>query len=173
MSKHPIEFIMPDVIFEQQVQQKRETNVAKVKQILNNEYNEWLEIRQYVRENMWKLKGQLFPIEVSSIQDLGLDKDHEDYNCIIINDMELLPYLKVYDLLKELEEKTEELKKQKSIEAMICPKCNSPLEEKPNQFHWRGKNFSGLVCTECKSLWDDQFLKSIISAIQTSKEKDL
>lgn len=161
MSKHPIEIIMPDVIFEQQVQQKRQTNVARVKAILNNEYNDWLVVRQYVRENMWKLKGQMFPIEVASIQDLGLDKDYEKLNCIIINDMELLPYLRVFELLKEMEEKKEKLEKLKSLDAMLCPKCDTPLEDKPNQFHWRGRNFNGLVCPECKALWDydDQFVK--------------
>jgi len=29
------------------------------------------------------------------------------------------------------------------------------LEIKPNMFYWRGKYFSGLVCKECNSLFDN------------------
>lgn len=163
MSKNPIEIVMPDIMFEQQVQQKRQTNVARVKAILENDYNDWLFVRQYVRENMHRLRGKDFPIEVDSIQDLGLDKDHEQYNCIIINDMELLPYLKVFDLLKEIEKKEAKLEKLAKLDAMICPKCEAPLEDKPAMFSFKGLSINGLICTECASRWDydDQYEKYI------------
>jgi len=38
---------------------------------------------------------------------------------------------------------------------MICPKCNQPAIVKEAMFHWRGKNFSGLVCETCNTLWDN------------------
>lgn len=36
-----------------------------------------------------------------------------------------------------------------------CPKCNQELTREPGMFHWRGRDFYGLVCRACKSLWDD------------------
>lgn len=156
MNKHGIEFVMPDIMFEQAVQKKRETNQERVKHIINNEYSEWLYIRQYVRENMWKLKGQYIPIEISSLTDI-----EHPYNCVFLNDMEIRPYLSIYDEIKLFEAKEEQAKKNRDIEAMICPKCESPLEIKQGVFNWGGTSFSGHVCLECKSNWDydDEFLK--------------
>ena len=45
-------------------------------------------------------------------------------------------------------------------------KCGRAFEERPNQFHWRGRSFSGLVCSECNSLWNnprDSFLAHVSS----------
>lgn len=36
-----------------------------------------------------------------------------------------------------------------------CPKCLGPLVRKPKMFHWRGRDFHGLVCEPCKALWKD------------------
>lgn len=165
--KHPTEFIIFENQLEQQVQEKRQTNVAAVKNILNNEYNEWLFIRQYVVENMHKLMGKMFPIEVSSLQDI-----RDPYNCVVVNDIEILPYLRVYEEIKLVEEQMEKLEKKKKLEQAICPKCDAELETKPNMFHWRGQDFSGLVCKECNSLWDfdDQFVKYTLCYSKLEKE---
>ena len=40
-------------------------------------------------------------------------------------------------------------------EPKICTKCGSVFERRPEQFHWRGQFFHGLVCVTCNSLWDD------------------
>ena len=29
------------------------------------------------------------------------------------------------------------------------------MVRRPGMFYWRGRSFSGLVCEQCKSLWDD------------------
>jgi hypothetical protein len=157
MTKHGIEFVMPDIMFEQAVHQKKETNQIAVKQIINNDYNEWLYIREYVRKNMYKLKGQCLPIEVSSLTDIV-----DPYNCVVINDMEMKPYLAIYDEIKLYEETAERIERNKNLEASICPKCESPeIEVKPNMFHWRSNSFAGHVCKNCNALWDydDLFIK--------------
>lgn len=157
MNKHPIEFVMPDIMFERQVQQKRETNQERVKHIINNEYNEWLFIRDYVRKNMYKLKGKHIPIEVSSLTDIV-----DPYNCVVVNDMEMKPYLAIYDEIKLVEAAMERVERNKSLDSSTCPKCESPeIEVKPNMFHWRGNSFAGHVCKHCNALWDydDHFIK--------------
>lgn len=156
MSKHGIEFVMPDVMFEQAVRQKKETNQEIVKTIINNEYAEWLHIRQYVRENMWKLRGQYVPIEISSLTDIV-----DPYNCVVLNDMEMRNYQSIYDEIKIFEGREELAKRNKALDAMTCPKCESKLEMKPKAFHWGGVSFAGHYCKECNSLWDydDDFVK--------------
>lgn len=155
--KHGIEFVMPDIMFEQAVHQKKETNQIAVKQIINNEFAEFLEIRKYVRENMYKLKGQTMPIEISSLTDIG-----DPYNCVVLNDLEMKPYLEMYDEIKLYEERVEKLERNKKIEDGICPKCEAiSIELKHNVFNYRGNSFAGHVCKECNSLWDyqDHFLR--------------
>ena len=34
-----------------------------------------------------------------------------------------------------------------------CPKCGVALEERANQFYWRGVYYPGLVCSDCNGLW--------------------
>lgn len=41
------------------------------------------------------------------------------------------------------------------MDETICPGCEKKMVKKPNMFHWRGRFFSGLVCPDCNSLWDD------------------
>jgi hypothetical protein len=157
MNKHGIEFVMPDIMFEQAVHQKKETNQIRVKQIINNDYNEWLFIRQYVRENMWKLKGRDIVVEVSSLTDIT-----DPYNCVMVNDVEMKPYLAIYEEIKAVEAAIERVERNKALDAGICPKCELPdIEIKPSMFHWRGNNFAGHVCKSCNSLWDydDNFIK--------------
>jgi hypothetical protein len=35
----------------------------------------------------------------------------------------------------------------------VCAGCNHQLEERPAQYHWRGRSFPGLVCPCCNALW--------------------
>lgn len=43
----------------------------------------------------------------------------------------------------------------------IHDKCGTPVVERDGMFYWRGQTFKGLVCEECKALWNhpsDSFL---------------
>ena len=49
------------------------------------------------------------------------------------------------------------------------------MEVRANQFYWRGKYFTGLVCGKCNSLFDnpdDSFLGHASGQSQTYEEKD-
>jgi hypothetical protein len=37
----------------------------------------------------------------------------------------------------------------------VHTKCGSELARKPRMFHWRGRDFPGLVCEKCMALWSD------------------
>jgi hypothetical protein len=44
-----------------------------------------------------------------------------------------------------------------------CPHCSTPITLQQGMFAWKGKTFSGLVCTTCNALWDnpeDSFLQT-------------
>lgn len=105
-----IEIVMPAPVFQKAVKQKA-TNVARIKQILENEYNAWDERRKYVKENMWKLKDREFPIKVTALTDIG-----DPYNCIVLNDMEMLSYDEVFEVIKDIENKIEKENKKNGIE---------------------------------------------------------
>lgn len=171
MSKAPTEFIIFEQRLEEKADEAKEAAKAaqreRFKHKLQNEYDEWSFIRDYVRRHMHLLKGQKLPIEISSIQDIS-----DPYNCVILNDIEMLPYLAIYDEIKMIEAQMERLERNKKLEQKICPKCEGEVESKPNMFHWRGNSFAGLVCKDCTSLWDydDSFVKFTAAHSKLEKE---
>jgi len=36
-----------------------------------------------------------------------------------------------------------------------CPTCGARRVCREKMFHWRGTDFSGLLCVECNGLWDN------------------
>jgi len=34
-----------------------------------------------------------------------------------------------------------------------CPKCGGLNERRECMFHWRGRDFDGMVCVKCNALW--------------------
>lgn len=169
--KAPTEIILFDNNLEKKVDEAKEAARAAqrelFKQKLQKEYDDWGFIRNYVCQHMHILKGQKLPFEITSLQDI-----RDPYNCVIFNDMEMLPYQDVYDEIKLMEKRQEKLEEKKKMDDKECPKCGGALEDKPSVFHWKGESFAGLVCTECKARWDydDSFAKYVAAFIKLEKE---
>lgn len=146
-----IEFVMPAVAFEKAVQDKHGTNVEAVKQILDNEYNEWLEVRDYVRKNMWKLKGKTTSLEVTSLTDIS-----DPYNCVVINDMDMRHYQSIFDEIKEVEEKEEQLKINEALDSGLCPSGCGEVDTHSTGMLVLSPKFlvSGYRCNKCETTWD-------------------
>lgn len=51
-----------------------------------------------------------------------------------------------------------------------CPKCKKPLAKRAGHFHWRGRDFHGLVCDDCNALWNDSEDSFIAHVTQSAVE---
>lgn len=161
-----IEIIMPAVAFEKAVQKKHGTNVDAVKQILDNEYNQWLEVRDYVRKNMYKLKGHTTSLEVTSLTDIS-----DPYNCVVINDMDMRTYQAVFEEIKEVEEKEETLRVSLSLDEGLCPSGCGPVELKDDLYIVMGKHVAGHTCSQCLGSWDQDDLVKHLRDISFKLER--
>ncbi len=85
------------VMFEQAVEQQKQTQEDRVKAILDRDFDEFKKMRAYVLKNIHKLRGHMVPIEVMGIQSLP---SHE---CIIINDLLLVSYTEAAEMIREIE----------------------------------------------------------------------
>lgn len=162
-----IEIIMPAVAFEKAVHAKHETNVQAVTQKLKSEYNDWLSVRDYVRKNMYKLKGTHTKIEVTSLTDIT-----DPYNCVVVNDMDMRSYQAVYDEIKELEEKIEQIRINESLDAGLCPSgCGEVrLSDQNSRWYSEWPTILWHRCDRCLADWDydkqDEKLLQLISQIR-------
>lgn len=86
-------------IIEEANEQAQASKEARAMAIIERDFEEFRRMRDYVFKNMSFLRGKKVPIEVSSIQYLP---SHE---CIIINDLLLMPFSEVIDLIEELHKK--------------------------------------------------------------------
>lgn len=167
--KEGIEFIAPDIMFERAIKKSKETNVDAVKKILETEYAHWNEVRKYVRENMYKLKGEKLEIEVSCLTDIS-----DPYNCVVVNDHELMTYQQVYDVIKDLEQKKELEAINSDLKNKLCPnQClNADLHESSDKFN--GLQITLLKCGDCGTVWDHddkykKFKESYYDLIHSSR----
>jgi len=56
---------------------------------------------------------------------------------------------------------------------MIC--CPDKVVKRENMFFWRGRFYSGLVCPEHNSLWDnpeDSFFEGVRKSNEVAQEKE-
>jgi hypothetical protein len=51
-----------------------------------------------------------------------------------------------------------------------CPKCGSPVVERPACFAWRGQKFPGLICTRCNALYDSGVFEAAVVASPLPQE---
>lgn len=87
------------IIFEPAKEHAKKTNVEKVKAILEKDFDDFKRTRAYVLKHMGYLRGKTVPIEVGSIQSLP---SHE---CIIINDLLLMSFQEVLEMIVDLKMK--------------------------------------------------------------------
>ncbi len=86
---------------ETQIAQTRDEMHALRNQIyykkLEKEYAEFLERMAYVKANCHRLIGRKIPVEVYAIQNV------DTHNCILVDDLLLLPYDEVKDILDDMD----------------------------------------------------------------------
>lgn len=80
----------------------RKSQEERVKAIIERDWDEFTKTKEYAIKNMEKLRGTLVPIEVGSIQNLP------NHNCIIINDLLLVSYTEVKEMIMDLKQKEKE-----------------------------------------------------------------
>ena len=83
------------VLFEEANQEAKKTQSQeeRVKAILERDFDIFKNQREFALKNMHLLRGKKVPIEVDSIQSLP------SHNCIIINDLLLMSFVEVEDLI--------------------------------------------------------------------------
>ena len=92
-------------IIEEANEQSQASKEARAMAIIERDFEEFKRTRDYVFKHMSFLRGKKVPIEVTSIQYLP---SHE---CIIINDLLLMPFSEVIDLIEELHKKEDHAQK--------------------------------------------------------------
>lgn len=102
----------PIVMIEEAQEKAPANQEARVKAILERDYDEFKRIRDFVVKNMHKLKGKYVPLEVMAIQNIT------SHHCIIINDHFLFPYHEVADFIMELECQDEDKRPQKNMKLL-------------------------------------------------------
>ncbi len=96
----PLNSSVPGIVmFQEAIQPDRETEEDRVKKILERDFDEFKKTREYVIANREYLIGKTVPMEVTSCQ------FNPHYECMILNDLILLPFNEASEYIKTLKER--------------------------------------------------------------------